>query len=453
MKLLSKLTARLPSTLASQSALIFLARVIGAGLMFVGQAAIARVWGQAVLGEYIIVIAAANLIAAFMPLGFQTIGTYFAAEYRAKGQGRLIWRFSILAFAQLAVVSVLVVLFGFNGLGLFGPTGAVVGTHFPAMAAIAISTALMFVDSSLLVGLKRPFAGYVADTLLRPALMVAAFLIALIVLEGGIGDLLVVFAIGYGIVGIIHFLFTIWCLRLVPVDGPDVPVAKEAGRWWRFAVPWVLIALATDFFFDLDLVALSSLMSADDLAIFGVCARIFSLASFGVLAVYSVTMPDIFEAEAMNDRAGFMRRIGDANIVAAGASMLLFGLAGIFGPFVLLLFGTGFLAGSAPLAVLCLALTVRSAFGPTSLVLSIHDHPYASLPAVGAGIVTLIGTNLALVPPFGLMGASVSALIAIGVWSGMLWYVTWRMTGVDVSIMPRIRERQAKKKAKLASAE
>ncbi len=451
MKLMPKLKARLPSTLASQSALIFLARVFGAGLMFIGQAAIARVWGAAVLGEYIVVIAAANLIAAFMPLGFQTIGTYFAAEYRAKGQGRLIWRFSILAFAQLAVVAVLVVMFGLDGLSLFGATGAVVAVHFPAMVAIAISTALMFLDSSLLIGLKRPFAGFIADTLLRPGLMVAGFLVALFILKGGIGELLNVFAIGYGILGILHFLFTIWCLRDVQVDGEDVPLGKEAGRWWRFALPWVLIALATDFFFDLDLVALSSLMSPDELAIFGVCARIFSLASFGVLAVYSVTMPDVFEAEAMNDRAGFMSRIGDANVLAAGASILLFGLAGIFGPFVLLLFGTSFLAGSAPLAVLCLALAVRSAFGPTSLVLSIHDHPYASLPAVAAGLVTLVGANMALVPPFGLIGASVSALIAITVWSAMLWFVAWRMTGIDVSIMPRIRKRQDSKRAKLAA--
>jgi len=442
----------LPSKLASQSALIFLARVFGAGLMFVGQAAIARLWGQAVLGEYVVVIATANLIAAFMPLGFQTIGTYFAAEYRAKGQGRLIWRFAFLAFGQFAVVAMLVILFGLNGLGLIGQSKDVVAVHFPAMVAIAISTALMFVNSSLLIGLKRPFAGYVADTLVRPAMLVAAFVIALIMLKGGIGEMLAIFAIGYGGVGIVHFVFTIWSLKDVPDTGEAVPLVKEAGRWWRFALPWVLIALATDFFFDLDLVALSALMTPDDLAIFGVCARIFSLASFGVLAVYSVTMPDVFEAEASNDRAGFMRRIGDANVVATGASMLLFGGAGIFGPFALLLFGTGFLAGSAPLAVLCLALAVRSAFGPTSLVLSIHDHPYASLPAVAAGLLTLIGANLVLVPAFGLMGASIAAFVAIGVWSGMLWLIARHLAGLDVSILPRLREKQAQR-ANLASAE
>jgi O-antigen/teichoic acid export membrane protein len=235
----------------------------------------------------------------------------------------------------------------------------------------------------------------------------------------------------------------LWVLRDVPTGGEELPLLRETGRWWRFALPWVLIALATDFFFDIDLVALSTLLPPADLAIFGVCARIFSLASFGVAAVYAVNLPEMFEAEALNDRSGFLRRIGDANVVAAGLSLLLFALAGILGPFALLLFGTGFLSGSGPLAVLCLALAVRSLFGPTSLVLSIHDHPYASLPAVATGLVTLIGGNLLLVPPFGLMGASIAALVAIGAWSAILWVVAKKVVGLDVSILPRLMHKDA----------
>ena len=69
--------------LASQSMVIFVARIFGAGVIFVAQAAIARFWGAELLGEYLIIIASVNLIAVVMPLGFETIGTYFAAEYRA----------------------------------------------------------------------------------------------------------------------------------------------------------------------------------------------------------------------------------------------------------------------------------------------------------------------------------------------------------------------------------
>ena len=306
------------------------------------------------------------------------------------------------------------------------------------MVAIAGTSALMFINASLLVGLKRPFAGFFVDALVKPMLLVAGFAVTLTVFEGGVGEMLNVFAIGYAAVGLVHFALTLTSLSRVPDTGESVPMRSEAGRWWRFALPWVLIALATDFFFDIDLVVLSAVLTPGELAIFGVCARIFSLAAFGVAAVYAVTLPDVFEAEALSDRSGFLKRIGDANMVAAGMSLLLFAFAGLLGPFALLLFGPGFLAGSGPLAVLCLALAVRSVFGPTSLVLSIYDHPYASLPAVAAGILTLIGANLVLVPAFGLMGASVAALIAITVWSAALWLVAKRITGIDVSILPRL---------------
>ena len=76
--------------LASQSATLFVARVCGAGLTFIAQAAIARSWGSVALGNYLLIIATVNLIAVVMPLGFETVGTYFAAEYRAKGEGRLL---------------------------------------------------------------------------------------------------------------------------------------------------------------------------------------------------------------------------------------------------------------------------------------------------------------------------------------------------------------------------
>ncbi|MCS6759424.1 MAG: hypothetical protein MO852_10925 [Candidatus Devosia euplotis] len=63
----------------------------GAGLIFLVQALIARIWGPELLGEYLIVIATVNLIAVWMPLGFHTVGTYFAAEYRARGERQQFW--------------------------------------------------------------------------------------------------------------------------------------------------------------------------------------------------------------------------------------------------------------------------------------------------------------------------------------------------------------------------
>ena len=39
------------------------------------------------------------IVAVVMPLGFETTGTYFAAEYRAKGEGRLLRGFMTRAYS------------------------------------------------------------------------------------------------------------------------------------------------------------------------------------------------------------------------------------------------------------------------------------------------------------------------------------------------------------------
>jgi len=89
-------------------------------------------------------------------------------------------------------------------------------------------------------------------------------------------------------------------------------------------------------------------MPHDQLAVFGVCTRIFSLVAFGVGAVYAVTMPDMFESEALKDREGFHKKIGDANLVASGLSVALLGAVLLLSPIAFMLFGPEFQAGVVP---------------------------------------------------------------------------------------------------------
>jgi O-antigen/teichoic acid export membrane protein len=429
--------------LASQSGIIFGARLGGAGLIFLVQALIARIWGPELLGEYLIIIATVNLIAVVMPLGFHTVGTYFAAEYRARGERRQFVTFITRAYGHVVAALVLVLLLGHPLLDLLGQGDSVLADHFIPVALLAFATAMVYVNGALLVGLKRPFAGFFADTIFRPIIVIAAFLatMSFTVPAEGFSIMLWAIAGGYVAIALVHFGFVVTSLGRIP----DTAVLRpaDAARWWRFALPWVLISLATDFFFDIDLLLLSQSLSREDLAIFGICTRIFALISFAVAAVYAVTLPDMFESEANADREAFKRKVGEANFVASIISVVLFCFIAVAGPFALALFGPSFTAGAGPLAVLCLALVVRSVMGPASLVLSIHDRPYASLPSVGLGIVTLVGCNWLLVPSFGLMGAALSAIIAITIWSVGLWWVALRTAKLDVSIMQWFRTRRA----------
>lgn len=425
--------------LASQSTVIFGARLGGAGLVFLVQAMMARFWGAELLGQYLVIMAVVNLVGVVMPMGFQTIGTYFAAEYRAKGERRQLLQFVRRAYGHVAVAAAVLLVLGYPALGLLGEGAAPIALHFVPVWLLAVSAALVFVNGGLLIGLKRPFAGFFADAIFRPLILIAGFLIGAVLTAPPLAFSIMMWsaALVYFAVVLVQFYLVIVALR----DVPDLvaPRAHEPSRWWRFALPWVLIALAGDFFFDIDLLLLSSHLSHEELAVFGVCTRIFSLMAFGVSAVYAVTLPDMFESEAKADRSGFIRKVGDANLVATVLSLLLLVIIGIGGPFALMVFGPKFSGGAVPLMILGGALLVRSAMGPASLVLSIHDRPYASLPAVGLGMLALVAGNYLLVPPFGLTGAALAALIAISFWSIMLWWVALTTAKVDVSILQKFK--------------
>jgi O-antigen/teichoic acid export membrane protein len=435
------------SRLLSQSTIIFGGRLFGAGLVFLAQAAIARLWGASILGEYLLVIAAVNIISVVMPLGFETIGTYFAAEYRAKGEGRLLRGFLARAYGHVAVTALLLFFGGYQIAGLLGEPGRVLMSHWLPACIMAVATAIVLVNGALMVGLKRPYAGFFAESMVRPMLIIGSVPIAAMAMSPAAAFVQMIWIMAVGLVAIaaVHTIYVIVTVRKIPTEVAARP--DEAKRWWRFALPWVVIVLATDFFFDLDLLLLSGLLSREELAIFGVCTRIFGLISFGVVAVYAVNLPDMFESEAVSDRSGFHRKVGDANLVASILAIVLFVGVAAGAPLALMLFGPEFAVGALPLTILSLAMLVRALLGPAALVLSIHDRPYATLPAIAVGMATLVLANLVLVPPFGLMGAAFAALLAQTVWSGALWFTALKTAKVDVSIVPRLREMLAHRRA------
>lgn len=428
----------LAKRLASKSVFMFALRIAGAGFIFVVQAAIARVWGAEALGDYLLVIAAANLLALSMPLGFQTVGTYFAAEYRARNEGAQLRRFLAQAYGHILVMGLVITLLGWPITYLMGEAGAHLLPLWTPTALIAVASAICFVNATVLVGLKRPLAGYLADMIFRPALMLVGFGVVAAMSQGP--QLLpMLWLVALLLLGLFagQFLMVLQSVRTIPAG--DTVRPSEQRRWWRFAAPWVLIVLATDYFFDINLLMLAGLLDREELAIYGVSTRIFALVAFGVVAVYSLTLPDVFEAEANSDRSALAARIGDANLVATLLALALFVGVLVFGRFILMLFGDEFSAGALPMAILCLALVVRAMFGPASLVLSMHDKPYASLPSVVLGLVVVMALNIVLVPTYGLMGAAVSAFIAMSTWSVSLWLTALVHAKVDVSIFNRFR--------------
>lgn len=431
----------LRSRLASQTVVIFGARIAGAALIFVLQAFIARLWGAERLGDFLLVVAAINLITLVMPLGFQTVATYFAANYAAVGDRSGLSRFLVWSYGHIAIMAVVVFIFCAPIANWFGGAGQVIAELAMPLTLLAVANAIVIVNLEVLVGLKKPISGYLPESLGRPSLMTIAFSIAAALLNGmdALKTMLWIAACGYLIVALVQFVFVMRSVK--NISATQSQKSNDLGRWWRFALPWALITLATDFFFDIDLLILAGHLDSTELAIFGVCIRIFALITFGITAVYTLVLPDMCEAqqEGQNKEA-LQLKIGEANLVAGAAALVLVASVAIGGHIALRIFGPDFATGAWPLVILSLALLARAVFGPASLVLSVLDRPSACLPAVAFGVSSLVLFNQWLVPSFGITGAAIAALAAVTLWSAALWFTALKVANIDVSIYPRIRQ-------------
>jgi O-antigen/teichoic acid export membrane protein len=419
----------------SRSGVLFSARMAGAGLMFLVQAAIARWWGSDVLAEYLLLISAANIAAMVMPLGFQTIGSYFAVDYAAHGRLADLMRFVRRAYLQTAACAVLIAACTWALVQWAGLNDTVAGLVLPGLL-FAMAMASVFICSALLVGLKHPFAGLLTDGLFRPLVVLAGFLLALWIGEGGRLDIMVwVMALAYTGVAAASLAWTLKAVSRVDNKHPVRP--DEPRRWWRFALPWVIIATSTDFFFDIDLLLLATLLDKTELAIFGVSARFFALLAFGMTAVYALLLPDMMKAGAKGQDGEFGRCLGEANRAAFIMSLVLLAASFAVGTWGLALFGPEFAQGRWAVSILCAILVVRAFFGPAELVLSLHDRPWAAMPAVAVGLGGLVAANLLLVPAYGLNGAAFAALIAATAAGLVKWLSVRVITGQDVSLLAR----------------
>lgn len=430
--------------LASKSAILFAVRLGGAGTIFLAQAAIARFWGAAVLGDYLISIATINLLAIVLPLGLQTVGSIFAAEYASNGDGSRLRGFAKLSYGLIIFPGILIAFLVGQLLPFLGEVGSHLQPLWWPISIMALGSATFFVNAAILVGLKRPFLGFFADTMFRPLIIVFAILATYFLIEpkAPVYAILWIMAGSYGAAILIQFAMVVQFLRQLPQGAPITKA--DVKRWFYFALPWIIITLSTDFFFDADLLVLTAFLSKEEIAIFGVCTRVFVLASYGITAVYAVTLPDIMEDATKQNVEGLNQKIGDTNLIATGLSLVLTVAIAVFSPLVFAFFGPKFSAGYGALLILCLSMTVRAVFGPGPLILSSRNKPYASLPAVALGLAVLVLANYLLVPTLHLAGAALAAVISYFAGSVMVWRTTKRITGVDVSVFPALQRLRTK---------
>jgi O-antigen/teichoic acid export membrane protein len=155
-------------------------------------------------------------------------------------------------------------------------------------------------------------------------------------------------------------------------------------------------------------------------AIFGVASRVAGLVGFVVAAVSTMAGPMFTELHGQG-RSDALRDL----VVSAGRWMLWPSVAAaailiVFGPWVLGLFGSEFVAGTQVLWILLGAQIVHAAAGPVFVLITFTGFHHQSARIYGYMLLLNVLLNVVGIHLFGLYGAAAAALVTAIVWSVML---------------------------------
>jgi O-antigen/teichoic acid export membrane protein len=319
---------------------------------------------------------------------------------------------------------------------------ALAGASSPLLSALRVGllvlpfATLMSAAQGALQGLHRVVASQLPDALLRPVVFLT--LLAAVAVAGG-GDLTAETALALQAIAMAAALVATARLlaRSLPAPVRSAAPRRDTRAWNRSGLTLALNAGLAVLGQRIDLILVGALLGASSAGVYGLAVAAASVATLPLVALTLPLSPLVAEFHARGERARLAQTITVATRWALGVTVVAAGALAAAGPLGLPLLGHAFGAGSGPLALLCLAATVNSAFAANGLVLIMAG--LERLAAMTAAMGTLSCALLAalLIPAADLRGAAVAVLASTLVSNALASYFTWTRLGLDTSFLGR----------------
>ncbi len=200
-----------------------------------------------------------------------------------------------------------------------------------------------------------------------------------------------------------------------------------ARSFWRFSSLQVM----SDFFQVgvqwLDILLLGALGTAADTGTYAAIGRVVFVGLLGLVAVAQVIAPHMSALLTTGDRENAQSIYQGATLWLCVVSFPLYLTLAAYSGLVTTIFGPGFHRGSVPLAILSLAMLANVGTGPIMAVLVMGGKSGLGMVDTAVALTVNIVLNLLLIPPFGMIGATVAWSVSIAIVNGLPALQVWRL--------------------------
>jgi O-antigen/teichoic acid export membrane protein len=412
---------------------IFACRLAGAMLVFLTQIFLARWMGAEELGIYVFAFSLCILLSTVAGLGYPAAAVRFIGHGLAKDDMGLALGF--IRQSRFIIISLSVAMGTILAGLLLSLQGSIPGEYIvPLMISLACIPILAMtrLNDRIAQTMSWFVLAYLPTFVLRPLLF---FVAVFIVWRTGIlltanTALLIQFTV-MGLVAIIAYIRLVQ--RTHPMLRGVLPV-YETRLWSRTAAPLLMIVLFTQYFPDISLVLVGTILPSEDVAVFNASFRTVLLIVFGLNSVNAIISPRIAQLHAKGDMDELQRLVSLTSQIRFWPALVLVLALVFFGEEVLRLFGDAFVGGYAALVILSLSQLVIAAVGPVDVLLSITGHQDRCLRVFTLSLVSAVILNLMLVPIWGINGAAIAVFLVVVLWTTWLYYIVVRHLGIRPSI-------------------
>ena len=416
--------------LVRQSGVSFATRVSGLAVAFLANILLSRLLGPSGYGAYAIAIGWASVLAIPARLGLDNAALRFVTLYRERqdvGALRGLLRTSAGAIAAASVfASVLAMaagwLIGRNEVDPWLAAG---------VALLVFPLAAMGWLSAVIRSFNRIFASQAYEQLFRPTLLI--LLLGLAWAAGlSIGAPLALW-LTLAAVALPLAILAMQVRREVAALGPGRVDSSDRKLWLAVGWPLFLMSLFQEASNQVDLILLGILNDAASAAHFAAALRLSSLASFGLVAVVSVSAPAIASAFHRGDHAAMARLASmTARMSLLFALLVVAGLL-VFGRIALAAFGPSFPDAFPVLAILCLGSLVSAFTGSVGYFLLMTGHERTAAAIMAGALLVAVTLDILLIPTFGAVGAAIGSVSGLAAWNLAMLVAVRRRLGIDCS--------------------
>jgi O-antigen/teichoic acid export membrane protein len=398
------------------SMMLLMGRLTSLSLTFVTQIMTVRYLSKSDYGAFAYALAFVLLLQSFLAVGLDRADTRFLCLYeerRDRGRFLGVLVTEALTIISLGVVAVTVVVMGRDAL-FAGGDGRTVTSLIVVTVLLAPAQALDNLAVNAFAVMAHPRAVFMRRYLLEPALRLAVVL-AVVTFSQPVMAMAIGYVIAAGIVLVVYATTLVGVLR-------RSAIVQERGRMltlplrdlFGFSVPLLTTNLTFAATTTLGVVVLGQVSNIRQVAAFRAVQPVAAMNLMVMLAFATLFTPVAARLHARGDTRGMHDHYWQTTAWLAVLTLPVFLLSCIFaGPVTTALFGHRYASSAPVLAVLSVGYYVNAALGFNGTVLQILG---ATRYVVVGNLATVAFTALlavALIPPFGAVGAAVTSSTAV----------------------------------------